>query len=76
MTRKPKKIMTTTARMTTEAQAREAGFTREVIASSSQQDLNLLIAPDTDLDSEFAAFDLDALETVSVKGWLGVFEDA
>jgi hypothetical protein len=68
--------MTTTARMTTEAQAREAGFTREVIASSLQQDLNLLIAPDTDLDGEFAAFDLDALELISVKGWIGVFEDA
>lgn len=67
--------MSTTPRMTTEAQAREAGFTREVMASSSAQDLNLLVAPDTDLDSEFAAFDLDAQETVSVKGWLGVFED-
>jgi len=39
------------------------------------QDLNLLIAADADLDSEFAAFDLDALETVSVKGWLAVFRD-
>ncbi|MFM0573030.1 hypothetical protein PQQ88_32700 [Paraburkholderia caledonica] len=60
---------------TTVAQARDEGFTREVAASSSGQELNLLIAPDTDLDSEFAAFDLDALETISVKGWLGVFED-
>lgn len=67
--------MNTTAPLTTEAQAREAGFTREVIASSSAQDLNLLITPNTDLDSEFTAFDLDALETVAVKGWLGVFED-
>ncbi|ORC51256.1 hypothetical protein B2G74_00325 [Burkholderia sp. A27] len=54
---------------------RDEGFTREVAASSSGQELNLLIAPDTDLDSEFAAFDLDALETISVKGWLGVFEE-
>lgn len=61
--------------MTTETQAREIGFTREVIASSFENDLNLLIAPGTDLDSEFVAFDLDTLETVSVKGWLGVFED-
>jgi hypothetical protein len=67
--------MTTIARVTTEAKARDAGFTREVIAASLGQELNLLIAPDTDLDSEFEAFDLDALETVSVKGWLGVFED-
>ncbi|RZF26085.1 hypothetical protein EVC45_29995 [Paraburkholderia sp. UYCP14C] len=67
--------MTTTERMTTESQAREAGLTREVTASSWSQDLNLLIAPDTDFDTEFAAFDLDARETVSVKGWLGVFED-
>lgn len=68
--------MSTTPRMTTEAQARAAGFTREVIASSPAQDLNLLIAPDADIDSEFVAFDLDALEIISVKGWLGVFEDA
>lgn len=67
--------MTTNALLTTEAQARDAGFTREVVASSLGQALNLLIAPDTDLDSEFAAFDLHALETISVKGWLGVFED-
>ncbi|ASL48878.1 hypothetical protein bAD24_p00885 (plasmid) [Burkholderia sp. AD24] len=67
--------MTTIALMATEAQAREAGFTREVTASSSAQDLNLLGAPNTDFDSEFAAFDLDALEAISVKGWLGVFED-
>lgn len=67
--------MATTARVTTEAQAREAGFTREVIATSQAQDLNLLIAPDTDLDSEFAAFDLEGQQTVSVKGWLGAFED-
>ena len=44
-------------------------------ASSSGRELNLLIALDTELDSEFAAFDLDALETISVKGWLGVLED-
>ncbi|WP_148270701.1 hypothetical protein [Burkholderia gladioli] len=67
--------MSTTARMAAEAQAREEGFIREVIASSLGQDLNLLIRPDTNLDSEFPAFDLDALETVSVKGWLGVFDD-
>ncbi|PTQ98424.1 hypothetical protein C8K18_1076 [Paraburkholderia sp. GV068] len=60
---------------TTEAQAREAGFTREVVASSLGQDLNLLIPPDVALDGKFQAFDLDALEMVSVTGWLGVFED-
>ncbi|AOI94095.1 hypothetical protein WS58_16395 [Burkholderia pseudomultivorans] len=68
--------MTATANMTTEVQAREAGLTREVIASAFGQDLNLLISPDADLDREFVAFDLDALETVVVKGWLGIFEDA
>lgn len=59
----------------TEAQAREAGFTRQVVASSLGQDLNLLIEQDADLDSTFKAFDLDALEMVSVNGWLGEFED-
>lgn len=39
--------MSTIPRMTKEAQAREAGFTREVMASSSAQDLNLLVAPDS-----------------------------
>jgi len=67
--------MTTTARVVTEAQARESGFTREVIAASLGGDLNLLIRPETDLDSEFDAFDLDALETIRLKGWLGIFED-
>lgn len=62
-------------RPTTEQQAREAGFTREVVASSLGQELNLLIQPDTDLDSTFKAFDLDALDVITVKGWLGVFED-
>ncbi|MEW6343001.1 MAG: hypothetical protein AB1704_20260 [Pseudomonadota bacterium] len=60
---------------TTEARAREAGFTREVLASSLCQDLNLLIEPDADLDGTFHAFDLDALEMISVNGWLGEFED-
>ena len=59
----------------TETLAREAGFTREVIASSLGDELNLLIAPDVDLDGKFDAFDLDALKIVSVNGWLGVFED-
>lgn len=61
---------------TTEAQARDAGFTRAVVASSIGQDLNLLIEPDAALDGKFHAFDLDALEMVSVSGWLGMFEDA
>jgi hypothetical protein len=60
---------------TTEAQARVAGFTREVVASSLGQDLNLLIEPETDLDGRFHAFDLDTLTMVCVSGWLGVFED-
>ncbi len=58
---------------TTETQAR-GGFTREVMASSMGQELNLLIEPAADLDGKFFAFDLDALERVSVNGWHGVFE--
>jgi hypothetical protein len=61
--------------VTTEAQARKAGFTREVIAASLGQDLNVLIKPGTDLDAEFEAFDLDVLEMIKVRGWLGVFDD-
>lgn len=63
------------APVTTKAQASEAGFTREVIAVSLGQELNLLIKPETDVDTEFEAFDLDALEMVTVSGWLGVFND-
>lgn len=58
-----------------EPQARTAGLTREVIACSFHQELNLLVSPDSDFDSEFVAFDLDALETIKVKGWLGTFHD-
>ena len=58
-----------------ESQARTAGLTRMVIACSFNQDLNLLIAPDCDLDDEFIAFDLDAQEVIKVKGWLGVIDN-
>jgi len=61
--------------ITTETKAIEAGMSREVIGRSFDQELNLLIAPDTDLDSKFMAFDLDMQEVISVCGWLGVFED-
>ena len=48
-----------TEQIDAESQARAEGFTREVIGRSFHQELNLLIAPNTDLDSKFNAFDID-----------------
>lgn len=53
----------------TEAAAREPGYTGAVIADSSLVTLELLVAPDADLDRTFAAFDRDAGEMLDVNGW-------
>ncbi|WP_201450355.1 hypothetical protein [Sphingobium yanoikuyae] len=53
----------------TEAEAREAGYTRAVIADSTHHTLELLIEPEADLDDTFLAFDRDANEMLHIHGW-------
>ena len=53
----------------TEAEAREAGYTRAVVADSAHHTLELLIEPDADLDSIFFAFDRSANEMLHIHGW-------
>jgi hypothetical protein len=53
-----------------------AGFTKEVFATSSQYDLNLLVQPGVDYDDCFKAWDMDEQEFILVNGWLFSFEDA
>lgn len=60
---------------TTKAAALAAGFTRELFASSSDVDLNLLAKPDVDLDGAFLAWDDDGDELIRVNGWLFTIED-
>ena len=52
------------------------GFTRHVIADSDMVTLELMIRPDTDLDSTYEAWDCDALELIRVNGWLFSVEEA
>jgi hypothetical protein len=54
----------------TKEQAIAAGYTVPAFATSSIVDLELLIQPDTDLDSAFLAFDTDESELLRVSGWL------
>lgn len=56
--------------------ALDAGFTRELFASSSDYDFFLLAKPDAELDGTFRAFDTDAGEWIKINGWLFEFEDA
>lgn len=51
------------------------GFTREIEASSTEYDFNLLVKPDTDLGERFKAWDMDEQEFIWVNGWLFVCED-
>jgi len=53
----------------TEAEAREAGYTRAVVADSTHHTLELLIEPEADLDDTFLAFDRGANEMLHVHGW-------
>lgn len=47
-----------------------AGYTKEVHLSAALCDLYLLVKPETDLDSQFKAWDTDEQEFISVSGWL------
>lgn len=53
----------------TEAEAREAGYTRAVLADSTHHTLELLIEPGADLDDTFLAFDRGANEMLHIHGW-------
>lgn len=53
----------------TEAEAREAGYTRAVVADSTHHTLELLIEPEADLDDTFLAFDRSANEMLHIHGW-------
>jgi hypothetical protein len=53
----------------TEAEAREAGYTRAVIADSTHHTLELLIEPEADLDDTFLAFDRGGNEMLHIHGW-------
>lgn len=53
----------------TEAEAREAGYTRAVVADSTHHTLELLIEPDADLDFIFLAFDRSENEMLHIHGW-------
>lgn len=55
---------------TSEAKARELGYTTFIHAMSGAYDLQLLVKPSADLDSTFKAFCLDEHEFLSVNGWL------
>lgn len=64
------------SKITTRAAAIAAGYTRELFASASIVDLELLAKPDADLDGAFVAFDTDAGELIRVNGWLFIIEAA
>jgi len=57
------------------AQAIAAGYTREVLASYGDYELRILVKPDVDFDTRFAAFDMDAIEMLWINGPIGSFED-
>ena len=46
------------------------GYTREVTAVSADNELYLLVKPDTDFDATFRAWDTDNQEFIRVNGWL------
>jgi hypothetical protein len=52
------------------------GYTVEVVADASCYCMNLLVKPDTDYDSTFRAWDMDAQEFVTLNGWLWSIEPA
>lgn len=53
---------------------RPIGFTNEYEAHCRQHDLNILTAPDVDLDGSFLAWDLDETDFITVHGWNWTFE--
>ena len=46
------------------------GYTREVVATTADHDLFLLVKPDADLDGIFRAWDMDNQEWLLVNGWM------
>ena len=62
-------IQTSPPSIRSEAEAREAGYTRAVVADSAHHTLELLIEPEADLDSIFCAFDRNANEMLHLHGW-------
>lgn len=46
------------------------GFSSEADIVMGPYDLSLMVKPDTDFDSRFKAFDVDAGEWIYVNGWL------
>ena len=58
----------------TEQQIKNLGYTMPVYASCLMADLELLIKPDTDLDSRFKAWDADNGEWLMINGWNFIFE--
>ena len=60
--------------MTEEQKARARGFTQSVIAESDEYTLEMLIQPNTDLDSRYSAFDTANAEYIRVNGWLFIHE--
>ena len=49
-------------------------FTESVYMSSALLDLDLMVAPDADLDGTFAAWCLDMNEEIKVNGWMFTIE--
>ena len=52
-----------------------AGYTKEILLSSMEVNLFLLVKPETDLDSSFKAWDTDNQEWIRVNGWNFISEE-
>jgi len=57
-------------------QVKAKGFTKEVFATNSQFDLNLMIMPSCDFDDVVKAWDIEVEEFIEVNAWLFDWEDA
>lgn len=55
-------------------QATPAGFVQEYEATCTQHDMRILVTKETDLDSTFLAWDIEAGEFISINGWLWEFD--
>lgn len=54
----------------TQADAIAKGYTVAITVAFNGEEMDLLIKPDTDLDTYFKAFSVDYDEMVRVEGWL------
>jgi hypothetical protein len=59
----------------TEAQARNQGYTREVLAEGGHYSLEILVQDDVDFDDSFQAYCLAEGEMLTIHGWNFTFED-